>query len=76
MPPNPYNQDNAERDLFAQPRLRSRSSVASPRRKDAAEAVLMAPVSKDIAKRFYARARVEGITPCELLTKMLQEREK
>ena len=77
-PPNPYNPDQTERELFTSSRTRSYSRAdASPRRKDAAMgAVLMAPVTKEIAKQFYDQAKAEGVTPCELLASMLNERIK
>ena len=75
-PPNPYNPDQTERELFATSRTRSYPRATSPRRKDAMGAVLMAPVTKEIAKQFYDRAKAEGVTPCELLASMLSERIK
>lgn len=75
-PPNPYNPDQTERELFTSSRTRSYSRAASPRRKDAMGAVLMAPVTKEIAKQFYDQAKAEGVTPCELLASMLNERIK
>jgi len=75
-PPNPYNPDQTERELFTSSRTLSYSRAASPRRKDAMGAVLMAPVTKEIAKQFYDQAKAEGITPCDLLASMLSERIK
>ncbi|NKB52542.1 MAG: hypothetical protein GKR97_10000 [Rhizobiaceae bacterium] len=76
-PPNPYNPDQTERELFATSRTRLYSRAdTSPRRKDAMGAVLMAPVTKEIAKQFYDQAKAEGVTPCDLLASMLNERIK
>ena len=76
-PPNPYNPDQTERELFTSSRTHSYSRAdTSPRRKDAMGAVLMAPVTKEIAKQFYDQAKAEGITPCDLLASMLNERIK
>ena len=76
-PPNPYNPDQTECELFTSSRTRSYSRAdTSPRRKDAMGAVLMAPVTKEIAKQFYDQAKAEGITPCDLLASMLNERIK
>ena len=75
-PPNPYNPDQTERELFTSSRTRYSRADASPRRKDAMGAVLMALVTKEIAKQFYDQAKAEGITPCELLASMLSERIK